>query len=195
MKIGSAIFGLLLFCLLLLMSISTARAQDVTVDFDKSVDFSKLKTYSWTSGIAAQNYLIDQQIRARIEEHLATKGLRQIKEGGDLGVLYISAVETDVQVSTSSWVSTGNWMTPITSGISIKSQMWNVEMGRLVVCLFDASGKILLWRGTARTRLSDRSTKQNPGEAMKEDARKVEGKIRRAVEKMFRQFPRGKSAE
>ena len=185
----------LIFLFFLLLNGVAVHAQDVSVDFDKSADFSKFKTYSWESGIPAKNYLIDRQIRANIEEHLAAKGLRRVEPGdGDLSVLYIAAVETDVQVSTSSWVSTGNWMTPITSGISIKSQMWNVEMGTLLVCLSGASGKNLLWRGTARTRLDERSKKRSPVEAIAEDARKTEKKVRRAVEKMFKQYPAGGGA-
>ncbi len=179
---------------LLLLTSAVVPAQDVTVDFDKGADFSKFKTYSWTIGIPAKNYLIDRQIRASVEEHLAAKGLRRVEQGGDLSLLYIVAVETDVQVSTSSWVNTGNWMTPIASGISVKSQMWDVETGTLIVCLSDASGRNLLWRGTAKTRLDERSKKRNPVEAMAEDARKAEKKVRRAAEKMFRQYPVGKTA-
>lgn len=187
-------FRAAIFCFLVLTGFAAVRAQDVTVDFDKSADFSKFKTYTWANGIPARNYLIDQRIRASVEEHLAARGLSRVEQGGDLSVLYIAAVETDVQVSTSSWVNTGNWMTPIASGISVKSQMWEVETGTLLVCLSDASGKNLLWRGSAKSRLNSRSKKQNPVEAMAEDARKVEGKVRRAVEKMFKQYPVDKVA-
>jgi len=187
-------FRAAIFCLLALTAVTGARAQDVTVDFVKSEDFSKFKTYSWAPGVPARNYLIDQHIRAGVEEHLATKGLSRVEQGGDLSVLYLAAVNKDVQVATSNWVNTGNWMTPITSGISVKSQMWEIETGTLVVCLSDASGKNLLWRGTAKSRLNSRSKKQNPVEAMAEDARKVEGKVRRALEKMFKQYPAGQAA-
>ena len=186
-------FRLALFFSLILMSVATVRAQDVAVDFDRRVDFSKFRTYSWTSGIPAKNFLIDRQIRADIEEQLAAKGLRRVEEGGDLIALYLVAMDTDLQFSTSSWVTTGDWMRPITTGMSVKSQMWDVQVGTLVVCFSDAN-KNLLWRGTAKTRLSDKSTKQNVMEAMTEDARKAEKKIKRAVAKMLRQYPLAKSA-
>src|SRR5205085_797478 len=134
-------FGLTLFCLLALASVAAARAQDVTVDFDKRVDFSKFKTYSWAGGIPAKNPFIDQQIRENMEEHLAAKGLRRVEQGGDLNVLYVAAVDTNLTVSTSTWVTTGDWLRPIQSGISVKSQMWDVQTGTLVVCLSDASNK------------------------------------------------------
>jgi hypothetical protein len=187
-------FRLALFCFLLLMSVATVRAQDVAVDFDRSIDFSRFKTYSWTDGFPAKNPLIDRQVKAGIEEHLAIKGLRRVEEGGDLSVLYIAAVGRDLQVSTARWVTTGNWMSQTVSGISVRSQMWDVETGTLVVCLSDTSGKNLLWRGRAKTMLEKKSNKPNVMEAMREDARRVEKKVKKSLEKMFKQYPVVKSA-
>jgi hypothetical protein len=183
-----------LLCLLLLLSFVAVSAQDVDVEFDKSVDFSKFKTYSWVSGVPANNPFIDQRIRDSIDGQLATKGLRQVKKEGDLSILYFAALGTDLQVASSRWVTTGNWMTPITSGISVRNQMWDVHTGTLVVCLSNATGKNLLWRGTAKTMLENKSKKKNVLEAMTEDARNAEKKIKKSVEKMFKQYPAGKSA-
>ena len=182
-------YSLALFFFVTLMSVAPVRAQDVAVDFDRSVDFSKFKSYSWAAGVPAKNWLIDQQIRTGIEEHLTAKGLRRVEEGGDLSLVYIAAVDTDVKVATAGWVTTGNWMTQTVSGISVSSQMWDVQIGRLVVCFFDTSGKNLLWRGVAKTTLDKRSTKRNVLEAVTEDAKKVEKKVRKSLEKMFKQYP------
>lgn len=181
---------LALFCFLLLMNIATARAQDVKVDFDRSIDFSRFKTYSWTSGISAKNPLIDQQIRNGIEGQLAAKGLRRLELGGDLSVLYFAAVEMDLQVANGRWVTTRDWTRQAATGINMRSQSWDIETGTLAVCLSDASGKNLLWRATAKTMLEKRSGKQNAFEAMTEDARRTEKKIKKALEKMFKQYPR-----
>jgi Domain of unknown function (DUF4136) len=183
-------FGAALFCSLLMMSAAVVRAQDVTVDFDKRIDFSKFKTYTWASGVPAKNPLIDQQVRNSMEEQLAAKGLRRVELGGDLSVLYIAAVEKDIEVSTGRWKETGDWMRQTVSGMRVGSQMWDVEVGTLVVCLSDSSGKNLLWRGAARTMLDKRSNKQNAIEAVREDARRVEKKVRKSLEKMFKQYPR-----
>jgi Domain of unknown function (DUF4136) len=187
-------FGIVLFCFLLISSLANVRAQDVAVDFDKSIDFSRYKTYSWTSGVPAKNPFIDQQIRAGIGGQLAAKGLRDVEEGGDLSVLYFVAVDRDLQVSTSNWETTKDWMRQTTSGINVRSQMWDVEVGTLVVCLSDPSTKNLLWRGTAKTALEKKSRKGNPMEAMQEDARRTEKKIRKSVEKMFKQYPSARAA-
>jgi hypothetical protein len=187
-------FGLAIFFFITLMTATTVRAQDVAVDFDKGTDFSRFKTYSWTSGVPAKNPLIDQKIKATIEEHLAMRGLRRVEQGGDVGVLYIAAVDKDVQVSTSRWDETGDWMRQAQYGINVSGQMWDVEIGVLAVCFSDASGKKLLWRGTSRTMLDKRSKNKRAMEAMEEDARKVEKRIKKAVEKMFKQYPVAKSA-
>lgn len=188
-------YGLALICFLLLMSVTTVHAQDVTVDFDRSVDFSRFKTYSWVKGISAKNPLIDRQIETSVDRHLAAKGLRRVEEGAEITVLYFAAVDMDLEVSTSYWRYTGDWMRGTTSGVQVRGQMWDVEIGTLVVCVSDGPTKNLLWRGTSKTMLDKRSNKKSIIEAMKEDAKKVEKKIKKSLEKMFKQYPPGKSAE
>jgi len=179
---------------LILMSVPSVRAQDVAVDFDKDIDFSRFKTYSWTGGVPAKNPLIDQQIRTSIGGQLAARGLHHVEKGGDLSALYFVAVDRDLQVSTSNWETTKDWMRQTRSGISVRSQMWDVEVGTLVVCLSDDSAKNLLWRGTAKTMLDKRSSNESAMKALEEDAKKAEKKIRKAVEKMFKQYPSARAA-
>ncbi len=186
--------GVAIFFFIILTSVATVRAQDVAVDFDRSVDFSKFKTYTWASGVPAKNPFVDRQIRTVIEQHLTAKGLRRVEEGGDLSLIYIAAVDRDIQVSTAQWATTGNWMNQTVSGISVSSQMWDVEVGMLLVCLSDTTGKSLLWRGRAKTMLDKRSNNKNAMEAMAEDAKKVEKRVKKSVEKMFKQYPLVKSA-
>jgi Domain of unknown function (DUF4136) len=184
---------LALFYFLFLTGAAAVRAQDVAVDFDRASDFSKYKTYSWADGIPAKNPLIDQHIRASVEEQLAAKGLRRVESGGDMSVLYFAAVENDLHVATAGWRTTGDWLSQTESGISVRSQMWDVESGRLIVCLSDAASKNLLWRGNAKTSLDKKSHNRNIVEAMQEDARKVDKRIRKSVAKMFKQYPAARS--
>lgn len=183
-----------LFCFLLFAYAAAARAQDVSVDFDRGRDFSKFKTYTWAEGVPAKNPLIDQQIKSNIEEQLSAKGLRRVEEGGDITILYIVATDMDVHVATSRWSTTGDWAGQMRSGISVRSQTWDVQVGTLVVCLSDGAGKDLLWRGTASTTLDKKSRGNRSAlEAMQEEARKGEKRVRKAVTKMFKQYPAAKS--
>jgi hypothetical protein len=185
---------LALLCFLILVDVAAVRAQDVNVEFDAAADFSRFKTYSWVNGVPAKNPLIDQQIKAGVEEQLAAKGLRRVEEGGDLSVLYFAAVDKDLHVATAGWRTTGDWLSQTDSGIGVRSQMWDVEVGTLVVCISDASSKNLLWRAKASTVLDKRSRNRNIVDAMEEDARKVEKRIKKSVSKMFKQYPVVKSA-
>ncbi|HWW74745.1 MAG TPA: DUF4136 domain-containing protein [Pyrinomonadaceae bacterium] len=182
-----------LLCLLFLAGAAAARAQDVSVDFDRSNDFSKFKTYSWADGVPAKNPLIDQQIRSNIEGELAARGLRRVEGESDLRVLYMVAVDRDIEFAKSRWSTTGDWASQMRSGISVRSQTWDVEVGTLVVFLTDASDKQLLWRGTASTMLDKRSNKGSIMDAMNEEARKAEKRVRKSVEKMFKQYPVAKA--
>ena len=184
-------FGLALWCLMLVAG--AARAQDVSVDFDRNIDFASFSTYSWASGVPAKNPLIDRQIRLSIEGRLLEKGLRGTEEGGELNIMYIAAVGQELEVATANWVATGNWMSQARTGFSVRSQMWDVQVGTLIVCIFDATGKNLLWRGTAKTVLEERSRNMDVKQAAAEDAAKVEKKIRKAVEKMFKKYPRARA--
>lgn len=179
-----------LLCLVLLACAASARAQSVSVDFDRGRDFSQFKTWSWVSGVPAKNPLVDEQIRSGIEGQLAAKGLRHVEKGGDLSVLYFVGSDLDVHVATSRWSTTGDWAGQMRSGISVRSQTWDVQDGTLVVCLTDGSDKELLWRGTASTTLDKKSRGNRTAiEVMQEEAQKAEKKVRKAVEKMFKQYP------
>jgi Domain of unknown function (DUF4136) len=186
-------FRTALLSLLLLACAAAARAQDVSVDFDRSSDFSKFKTYSWADGVPAKNPLIDQQIRSNIEEQLAARGLRRVEEGSDIRVLYMVATDMDIEVANSRWSTTGDWAGQMRSGISVRSQSWDVEVGTLVVFLSDASDKHLLWRGRASTMLDKRSDNRNIMDALAADARKAEKRVRKSVEKMFKKYPVAKA--
>ena len=186
-----------LFLFLLLACASSARAQSVSVAFDRAGDFSRFKTYSWVEGVSAKNPIIDHQVRASVDENLAAKGLRRVEEGGDLSVMYLAAVDMDLHFAAANWHTTGNWLGQTESGISVRSQTWDVQEGTLVVCLSDASSKDLLWRGTTRIALDKkrRSSTDAPNiiEAVAEDSRKVERKVGKSLGKMFKQYPSAKS--
>jgi hypothetical protein len=176
-------------CVLILVGVAAVSAQDVTVKADPRINFSTLKTYSWTAGVPARNPLIDTEIRRLTEESLASKGLRRLDSGGDISLSYYAAVDKELQISNSTWALNADWMGAIDNGYAIRNQMWDVEVGTLVICLADSSGKNLLWTARAKTMLDKKSKNQSPVLAMQEDAKKVQKRIKKSVEKMFKQYP------
>ena len=172
------------FCLATLLIIAGAlavQAQKVRVGADPAVDVSKYKTYAWSKGTTGTNAIINQQIVAAVDSQLAAKGLKKVETEPELTVSALVWTESDMHVSNPSWHPSLN---PITTGVYAGSQSWPITRGTLVVNISDTATKNEVWRGTASDTL-----KQGPSGNKVEDAKSVEKPIRKAVEKMFKQFP------
>lgn len=144
-----ALLGLLCFSVGLM-------AQDVTFNYDQSADFSKFKTYKWVAipDSTQPDQLIDQQIKAALDAELAKKGLN--KTDGDNASLYIGyqvAVGQEKQVNAytsggAGWGYGARWggyggMTTTTATTS------TINIGTLVLDMYDPAAKQLVWRGKA----------------------------------------------
>ncbi len=172
-----------LFTLLALLILATPiAAQKTRVNYDKTADFNKFKTYSWTRGVPANNPAINQIIIDSVEQNLAAKGLRKLDDGGDLLVSVAVAIEYDVAVS---HAVRGNTGSAIETGIPVAAaQPWEVRKGSLLVAMEDPVAKSLVWHGTATDTL-----KYEPTTDAQKDARRMEKPVRKAVEKLLKQFP------
>jgi len=91
-----------LVVLFLLLTAGTAFAQNVSVDFDKEVDFSKYKTYAFEAGTPTPVTLTNQRIEKAIEAQLAAKGLTRVESNADLTVVFHCAITERIQLSTRS---------------------------------------------------------------------------------------------
>ncbi len=72
----------------LLLGATTGFAQKIKVDYDRSVDFSNFKTYTWGELDPARLPLLRLNMIGAIDEQLAAKGLQRVEKGGDLMVAY-----------------------------------------------------------------------------------------------------------
>jgi Domain of unknown function (DUF4136) len=172
----------LIIILFVVIGAASAYAQKVQVKADPSVDLSKVKTYTWAQGMSSPNPMIHQTIIEAVDRALAAKGLTKVETGADITVAAWAATESDLHISNPSWAPA---MNSINTGIVVGSSTWPVTQGTLVVGLADARTKESVWRGTATDTLEHGPT----GSAAK-DAKSVEKKINKAVEKMFKKFPR-----
>ena len=167
------------FVLFLLITVAvSARAQYVSVDFDKQCDFTAYKTYAWTTGTPAKNAVLAQRITEGVDSKLAAKGLRKVEPGSnpDLIVLYHAAAGADTQINTTN--SDGyNWGrkwnggadTPTTGEGTFPAVELTVDIG-------EARTKKLLWLGSG---VDTRSNKQTL----------TEKSIDKILDKMFKKFP------
>lgn len=163
---------------------TAAAAQDVKVDFDKDANFGALKTFSTKIGTSWGNPLGEKRVVTEIEETLASKGWTRAEEGkADAVVVLHGATERQKTLNTfysgmggyggygwRGWGGMGTGTATTTTS--------EYTIGTLVVDIFDAKSKQLVFRGAASDELSDKPEKNVK-------------KLDKATSKMFKDFPPG----
>lgn len=173
---------LLISAALLLVVASVANAQKVAVGYNKIADFSKYRTYSWTTGVPAKNPEIDRVVVDAIDRQLQAKGLQRVTEAGDMLVSYHAAVATTFDQATVA--RPGTWGPRAGS----MDQVWQVVRGSLIVAMQDGKSKEELWRATATDTLSN-----EPNVDFTKDMNQTTKKINKVVDKIFSYYPPTKS--
>src|SRR5713101_7964225 len=163
---------------LFLVALGTAFAQQIKTDFDHQTNFSQYKTYSWQE-IKPANSLWDARIKNAVDAQLAAKGWTQVDSGGDVAVVAMKTSKTQRTVQTFYDGFGGGWGWRRFGGggfgdATTTEQVYKV--GTLVIDLYDAKTKQLIWRGSAQDTLSDKATKN-------------EKNLNKGVTKMFKKFP------
>jgi hypothetical protein len=151
-----------------------APAQEVSVDYDKDFDYSKIKTYSVKIETASGNPLAEKRIVTEVDRALAAKGWTKAADGpADAAVLLHGASETKRNLSTF-YTGGGGWRW---GGMgTAQTVVEDYKVGTLVVDIFDTKSKQLLFRGTATDELSDKMEKNQK-------------KVAKATDKLFKNFP------
>ena len=164
------------FTLILCVAVA-ALAQDIQFDYDRAANFSAYKTYRWVDyqAVAPGDQLLDKDIKRAVDEQLAAKGLQRVEAGGDLLVGYQAGISQEKQFDgfgfgPREW---GGWGSGQVSTSTI-------DMGKLVVGLFDPANKQLVWRGSASKTLD-----------ISKDPDKNYRNLQKAVARLFRNYPPG----
>src|SRR5262245_56747051 len=163
---------------------ATAFAQDVKRDFDKAANFGAIKTFAVKIGTSWNNQISEKRVTDEITQTLAEKGWTQAPaEKADALVVLHGA--TEKQKSLNTFYSGGGmyggygWrgMGGMGMGTATTTES-EYLVGTLVVDIFDAKSKALMFRGTATDELSDK-------------AEKNQKKLAKASDKLFKNFPPG----
>ena len=163
-----------------LAMLGVAFAQHVQTDFDHQANFSQYKTYSWQQ-IQPANSLWDARIKNAVDAQLTAKGLTQVDSGGDVTIVAIKTTQTQRSLQTFYDGFGGGWGWRRFGGGGFgeaTTTEQDYKEGTLVVDLFDAKTKQLVWRGSAEDTLSDKADKN-------------EKNLEKGVAKMFKDFPPG----
>ncbi len=169
---------------LALLFAGSAAAQQVTYDYDRGADFSQYKTYRWVEieGAERPNQLTDDAIKSAIDANLGGKGLTRVEDdSAGLVIAYQVSVEQERQLHAYSYggYGYGAWGGYGGMGMgdtSITSSTINV--GTLVLDVYDPAKKQLVWRGQATKTL-------NPSK----DPDKNRKKIQKAMDKLLKNYP------
>lgn len=182
MRVVSSTRSLVLIGCVIVAAALSANAQKVRVGADPGVDVAKYKTYAWSQGSTGANPLVQAMIVTAVDAQMAAKGVRKVETDPELTLSAMVWTESDMAVSNPSWSPSLN---SIATGVAVGTTSWVVTKGTLVVQMADTQTKNEVWRGTATDTM-----KQNPSGDKIKDAKVAEKPIKKAVEKMFKQFPR-----
>ena len=162
----------------LLVLPALAVAQDVKVDYDKAFNFSPVKSYSIKVGTTWGNDLSQRRVLTEFDEAIAAEGWKKVADGQeDIQVILHGATQTKQSASTFYSGMGGYGYRGFGGGTGTASTVVSeYRVGTLVVDMFDAKSKNLVFRGTAEDEISD-----NPEKNVK--------KLDKASTKMFKDFP------
>jgi hypothetical protein len=146
----------------------------VKTDYDRSADFSKYKTYSWEKVQTPDPLWVDR-IKEAVNRTLAAKGLTPVESGGDVAIVAIEMTKNQRTLNTFYDGFGGGWRWGGGFG-NATTTVDNYKVGTLVVDLFDANTKKVIWRGSSSDTLSDKSDKNIKN-------------LDKGVQKMFDHFP------
>lgn len=162
--------------LVFLFALGTTFAQQVKTDFDHQANFTQYKTYSWQE-VKVADPLWDSRIKNAVNAHLQAKGWTPVESGGDVTIVAIGTTQTQRTLQTFYDGFGGGWRWRGFGGMGeATTTEQDYKEGTLVVDLYDAKSKQLIWRGSAEDTVSNK-------------AEKNEKNLNKGVEKMFKKFP------
>ena len=180
----------LLIALILILAATPAFAMKVYIDHDKNYDFNSIKTFAWAdtpeTSVEKTDPLMHSRIVNAIEHYIAMGGTQEVKDNPDVYVTYHTNTKEEMQLNTTSfgygypggWGWGGYGYGAGWGGVGVSTGTTSVstyEVGTLVVDVWCASTKELVWRGTA----TEIYLSANPDKMMK----KIDSALAKIVKK------------
>ena len=151
-------------------------AQQVKTDYDHNANFGQYRTFSWEK-VQTQDPLLVNRIKDAVSGALTAKGWTQVESGGDVCILAIEITQNQQTLNTFYDGFGGGWRWRGFGGFGDATTTTETyQVGSLVVDLFDAKTKTLIWRGSSSDTLSNNADKNTKN-------------LDKGVQKMFAHFP------
>jgi hypothetical protein len=155
-------------------------AAQVKTDYDRNANFTQYKTYSWER-VKTKNALDVNRVKSAVNAALTAKGWTEVASGGDVSIMAMETSHDQQTLNTFYDGFGGGWRWRGFGGLGEATTTTETyRVGTLVIDLFDAKTKQLIWRGNSSDTLSDNSSKNIHN-------------LDKDVEKMFKNFPPGSS--
>jgi Domain of unknown function (DUF4136) len=158
-----------------LMACSAASSQDVRSNAMPGADFSKYHFYKWVGieGGSHPNQIVDAQIKQAIDTQLTAKGLTKVdNDKADLYVGYQVAVDQQKQWNAYGMGGGIRW------GGMATATSTTIDVGTLVLDMYDPATKQLVWTGSATKTLNPSSNHE-----------KNQQNLDKAIQKLLKNFP------
>lgn len=168
---------------LFILAAVSAAATDIYVDFDRSGRFSWYKTYAYAeteeTSLKGHNDLMHSRIKNAIEHYLSQGRMTENNDDPNLFVTYHAVSSQAMRVDPVSFGVGfgGGWARdPYWGGVGISTANSSTyEQGTLIIDIWEAETKKLVWRGVAV-------------DAFVDDPKKADKKINNAIEKMIKKW-------
>jgi len=171
MKMQKVAFGMILLA-------ATASAQQVKTDYDRGANFAQYKTYSWEQ-VKTKDPLDVDRIKSAVNAALAARSWAQADSGGDVSIVAMEITHNQQTLNTFYDGFGGGWGWRRFGGGGFGEATTTTDtykVGTVVVDLFDAKNKQLIWRGSSSDTLSNNSEKNIKN-------------LDKGVDKMCKHFP------
>ena len=173
MKVQNPVF----FSIAMFFALTAASfAQQVKTDYDHNANFGQYKTYSWEK-VQTQDPLLVDRIKDAVNAELTAKGWTQAESGGDVCIVAMEITQNQQTLNTFYDGFGGGWRWRGGGGFGDATTTTETyQVGTLVVDLFVAKAKNLIWRGSSSDTLSNNAAKNTKN-------------LDKGVQKMFSHFP------
>lgn len=177
------------FITTIVLSGAFAFAANVRTDYNHHAQFSNYHTYSWGT-VKTTNPLNEDRVKAAINKDLQKKGWQLVPTGGNTTVFATENVKNEQEAETmydgmgGGWGGGWGWdgFGGFGGGYGVggfgeaTTTTDDQRVGHLVVDIFDASNKHLLFRGISDEDLSNNARKNTKG-------------LDKDIAQMFKKFP------
>jgi hypothetical protein len=161
------------WAMLVCLTSTIAFGQQVSVNYNHSQSFAQYHTYAFENNDPNQiaNSILAQAAVSDVNAALQGKGLSKVELSANPDLILLVSGGLKQQTSYSAWGMRG-----FGGGMGGITPQQNTE-GTLIVSLYDARQKTLVWRGIGQDTLSNNGNKNQQA-------------VEKAIQKMFKEWPK-----